>query len=80
MCLNFFMEIFAKRLTELRKEKGISQSQLSKETGISQAAIAFWEAGERIPGALALITLSKYFKVSSDYLLGLEDETGTKIY
>lgn len=74
------MEIFVQRLKELRKDKGLSQSQLAKETGISQAAIAFWEAGERIPGALALIALSKYFKVSSDYLLGLEDETGTKIY
>ena len=74
------MEIFAKRIAELRKDKGLSQSQLSKESGISQAAIAFWEAGERIPGALALITISKYFKVSADYLLGLEDETGAKIY
>ncbi|MCI9561609.1 MAG: helix-turn-helix transcriptional regulator [Clostridia bacterium] len=74
------MEIFAKRIAELRKDKGLSQSQLSKEIGISQAAIAFWEAGERIPGALALITISKYFKVSADYLLGLEDETGAKIY
>ena len=62
------MEIFAKRIAELRKDKGLSQSQLSKEIGISQAAIAFWEAGE------------KYFKVSADYLLGLEDETGAKIY
>ncbi len=60
------MEIFAKRIAELRKDKGLSQSQLSKEIGISQAAIAFWEAGERIPGALALITISKYFKVSAD--------------
>ena len=74
------MEIFAKRIAELSKDKGLSQSQLSKEIGISQAAIAFWEAGERIPGALALITISKYFKVSADYLLGLEDETGAKIY
>ena len=74
------MEIFAKRIAELRKDKGLSQSQLSKEIEISQAAIAFWEAGERIPGALALITISKYFKVSADYLLGLEDETGAKIY
>ncbi len=74
------MEIFAKRIAELRKDKGLSQSQLSKEIGISQAAIAFWEAGERIPGALALITISKYFKVSADYLLGLEDETGAKVY
>jgi len=74
------MEMFTERLKELRKEKGLSQSQLARETGISQAAIAYWEAGERLPGALAIITLAKYFKVSSDYLLGLEDETGTKIY
>ncbi len=67
------MEVFVERLKELRIEKGLSLVQLAKETGISKSAISFWENGDRIPTALNIITLAKYFEVSSDYLLGLED-------
>ena len=67
------MNTFAERLKLLRTEKGLSQSQLAKETGLSQAAINYWEACERQPSAQAVITLAKYFNVSTDYLLGLED-------
>ena len=66
------METFIERLKELRIEKKLSQAQLANETGLTQAAIATWEVGKRVPGALAIIALAKYFNVSSDYLLGLE--------
>jgi len=67
------MEKFIERLKVLRNEKGLSQAQLAKATGISTGAIGFWEKGERVPNALAIITLAKFFGVSTDYLLGLED-------
>ncbi|MDE7083372.1 MAG: helix-turn-helix domain-containing protein [Clostridia bacterium] len=67
------MEKFFERLKELRQEKGLSQTQLAKETGISKSAIGFWETGDRIPNAQAVVVLAKYFGVSADYLLGLED-------
>ena len=67
------MEKFIERLKELRQEKGLSQAQLAKATGISTGAIGFWETGERVPNALAIKTLAKYFGVTTDYLLGLED-------
>lgn len=60
-------------LKELREEKELSQRVLSKEVGFSQAAIARWEAGLQIPNIEVAITLAKYFKVTTDYLLGLED-------
>ena len=58
------MDKFIERLKELRAEKKLTQSQLAKETGLSQSAIALWENGQRIPNALAIITLCKYFQVS----------------
>lgn len=64
------MEKFTERLKELRQEKGLSQEQLAKATGFSNSAISYWETGERIPNALAIITLAKFFGVSTDYLLG----------
>ena len=61
------------RLKELRMEKGLSQLQLAKATGFSQSAIAYWETGQRIPNAKAIIILARFFDVSTDYLLGEKD-------
>ena len=66
-------QIFAERLKELREEKGLSIRMLSKEVGYSDVAIGRWESKKQIPNIETLITFAKYFNVSSDYLLGLED-------
>lgn len=67
------MEEFVKRLKELRKERKLTQLQLANATRISVSAISAWENNTRIPSALAIIELSKFFEVTSDYLLGLSD-------
>ncbi|MDE5655116.1 MAG: helix-turn-helix domain-containing protein [Clostridia bacterium] len=67
------MEKFIKRLKELRAEKGLTQAQLAKATKISTTAISYWENGERIPNAKAVITLARFFEVTTDYLLGESD-------
>ena len=64
---------FSERLKDLRKEHGLSQMDLSLKTGLSQSAIAKWELNKTEPTASALITLSKFFNESVDYLLGLID-------
>lgn len=72
---NYIMKnIFKERLKELREERELNQSQLALESGISQAAIAKWESGDRTPNMYSLIILSKYFGVTTDYLLGLTDD------
>ena len=67
------MEKFIERLKELRTDFGKSQVDVAKETGLSKSAIAHWELGERVPNAQAIIILARYFKVTTDYLLGEED-------
>ena len=67
------MEKFAERLKELRNEKGLTQDQLAEATGLSQSALANWENGKRSPAAYAIMTLAKYFGVTTDYLLGMSD-------
>ena len=69
------MAKFSERLKELRIEKGLSQNSLSKEVGCSQGAIAKWESNLQQPNADTIIMFAKYFDVSTDYLLGLEDWT-----
>lgn len=67
------MNKFAERLKELRLEKHLTQTELAKETGLSQTGIGKWEANQRTPSIDVIIVLCKYFNVSSDYIIGLED-------
>ncbi len=69
----FVKDIFSEKLKELRLEKGITQTTLAKELGISQAGIAKWETGDRSPDIEYVVIIAKYFGVTTDYLLGLED-------
>lgn len=64
---------FANNLKILRLEKGLGQVELSKELGLSKGIISLWENGLREPNMSSLITLARFFNVSIDYLVGLED-------
>ena len=64
---------YSERIKELRQNKCLSQMQLANKLNISQSAIATWELGKTEPTASALISLSKFFGETTDYILGLED-------
>lgn len=64
---------FCKRLKELREYEHLGYAELGQELGVSGTAIARWENGKRIPNIESLYAIAKFFGVSSDYLLGLED-------
>lgn len=65
-------------IKELRKEKNISQNQLSEEIHVTRQAISAWENGKAVPDSDVLLLLSSYFNVSiNEILLGkrlTEDE------
>lgn len=62
--------MFAKRLKALRKERGLTQIQFARQFNVSSGAIAMWETGKREPDLDVIDRLAKFFRVSSDYLLG----------
>lgn len=64
---------FPERLKELRKDSGLSQSELANQLGLTHTAIGLWELNKRIPNLDAVIKIANFFKVSLDYLAGLED-------
>ena len=64
---------FGERLTQLRQEKHATQSTVSKANGVAQPTYALYERNEREPNFGMLIRLAKFFGVTTDYLLGLED-------
>lgn len=72
------------KLIELRKEKGLTQSQLAKELKISESSIKKYEneKNPRTPEISVLKFYSEYFKVSFDYLLNdsINNKTITNIY
>lgn len=57
-------------LSELRKEKGISQKEAAQQLGISQALLSHYEKGIRECGQSFLIKAADFYDVSCDYLLG----------
>ena len=67
------MEVFAKRLKELRKEKDLTLVKLEEATGVSKSTLNDLENGKRMPNAQVVATLAKFFEVTTDYILGLTD-------
>lgn len=62
------------RITEARKQKGITIKELAARTGaLSAARISNWEQGTRSPGPLEAKQLSDQLNVSASYLLCLTD-------
>lgn len=62
---------FGDRLKELRKEKQLSQEQLSKTLNISRRVLGYYETNERFPkDENTLKRIADFFEVTVDYLLG----------
>ena len=62
--------IFAERLRELRKGRGLTQKELGGQTGLSKAVVSKYETGMGYPSFDILIRIAQFFGVSTDYLLG----------
>lgn len=74
----FFM--YGKILKEIRLEHGLTQAEFAKIIGTTQKNISKYELEFLDLSTETIIAICKNFNVSADYLLGLEDETGTKVY
>lgn len=61
------------KITELRKEKGLSQRQLAKALGTSQANLSRWEQGLNEPSIIECWKIADYFDVSIDFLCGKKE-------
>lgn len=66
--------IFGRRVFELRSKANLSQKQLGELIGLSHKAISTLESGTRGTTIDKLIELARYFRVSTDYLLGITDD------
>lgn len=65
----------AEKIILLRKKKGISQEELANKLNTSRQAVSKWENNQSTPDLEKLVALSKYFNVTTDYLLTDSIET-----
>lgn len=65
---------FAERFAALRKEKGLTQSDIAERLNVSPQAVSKWENGDSVPGIDLLLPLSELLGCSVDELLGREKE------
>ncbi len=72
--------MYGKRIKELREERGMSQAELAKALNVTQRTVSRFELEQHDLGTEGVIALCRLFEVSADYLLGLEDESGRKLY
>ena len=61
------------KLKELREENNLSQKEVAKYLNVRQNTYSQYESEKRQLPIEVLISLSKLYKVSTDYILGLED-------
>ena len=64
---------FQERFKQLKKESGLSNVKLADGIGVRHATICRWENGKCDIKSNELVKVAKFFGVSSDYLIGLQD-------
>ena len=69
----------ADRIKFLREEKGLSQAELAKQLGITRSSVNAWELGISVPSTQYIVELAHIFKVSTDYLLNVDNTAAVSI-
>lgn len=72
------MSNLSERLSELMFDEGLNMTQLGNILGCGEAAVSRYCAGAALPTYEFLIKIADYFKVTCDFVLGLEDESKAK--
>ncbi|WP_113674060.1 helix-turn-helix domain-containing protein [Vallitalea guaymasensis] len=67
------IEALVDRLKYLRKTNNISQKKLAEEINVSPGNIGDWERGRSKPSIDAIYQLSRFYKISMDWLISGED-------
>ena len=67
--------MLGQRINELRIAFGWNQVQLAEKLGVSKQTISNWENENIQPSIEMLVRMAKLFHVSTDYILGLDDDS-----
>ena len=64
---------YAQKIRDLREDKDLTQSQIAQLLKTSKNQIGKYERGEQEMPIKHLVTLAKFYNVSTDYILGLPE-------
>lgn len=70
--------MFSDKLRLLRKERKMTQTELSKILGVSPSTIGMYEQGRREPDTQMLLKIANLFEVPAGYLIGNEERPRTQ--
>ena len=62
------------RIKQLRKEKGMTQTDLALTLNVTKGTVSTWETNSRVPGFETMNALSDLFQKSIDYIMGRSDD------
>lgn len=60
------------RIKFLREQQNMTQSELAKKLSITRSSVNAWEMGISVPSTQYIVELANLFKISTDYLLGVD--------
>lgn len=69
---------YRQRLRDLRIDNDLDQKDIAKICKVSNKTVSHWETGRREMSVDCIIRLCNYYKVSSDYILGLPEYPSPK--
>jgi transcriptional regulator with XRE-family HTH domain len=71
--------MLGQRISELRIAFGWSQVELAKRLRVAKQTVSNWENKNIQPSIEMLVRIAKLFRVSTDYLLGLQEECALNV-
>ena len=79
--MNTNKELFslADKIKQLRELSGLTQAGLARRMKLTRSSVNSWEMGLVVPSTAMIVELAKLFNVSTDYLLGLEENASINV-
>lgn len=66
--------MIADKIKTLRTANNLTQAELARTLGLTRSSVNAWEMGISVPSTTYVVSLSRLFKVSTDYLLDVEQK------
>lgn len=67
------------RIEALLQERGVTAYQAAQEIGISPTVFYEWKSGKSCPKVDKMYLIARYFGVSIEHLIGMEDKPGGEL-
>ncbi len=68
-----------KKLTQFRRERELSQTELAQSLGVTRQAVSGWERGTAVPSAEKLIALSRLYGIPLNELVNGAEPPGEEL-